>query len=226
MRIYDNFLDMLSEVKRDVAELGIRGTSESFQNQEGVGREYDMKEILGYSYELTDTTVILGSFSIEEANWLGEEFGERITNTPINPGNAWKLRKEVWEPFLNDKNKFDYTYNERIRPQLSIVIDELRRNPHTRQAIITIYRNQDLNFLGGKRRIPCSLSYQFLLRGNYLNMVYNMRSCDVSTHFKFDVALACMLINHVAIRLQIDPGSLIHNIGSLHIFRKDAKNIF
>ena len=226
MRIYENFSEMLSEVTRDVAELGIRGTSDSFQNQEGVGREYDMKEILGYSYELTNTIDIFNSFPIGEVNWLDEEFEERISDIPINPGNAWKRREGIWKPFLNDKGKFDYTYNERIRPQLSIVLNELRRNPHTRQAIITIYRNQDLNFLGGKRRIPCSLSYQFLLRGNYLNMVYNMRSCDVSTHFKFDVALACMFIDYMAARLNVNPGSLIHNIGSLHIFRKDAKSIF
>jgi len=90
----------------------------------------------------------------------------------------------------------------------------------------------DISFLGGFRRIPCSLSYQFLLRMGgiseklSLNLVYNMRSCDVATHFKFDAALACMLLNHVAGKLGVACGSLIHNIGSLHCFRKDSEGIF
>jgi len=53
-----------------------------------------------------------------------------------------------------------------------------------------------------------------------------MRSCDAITHFRFDAALACMLVNYVADRVGCAPGSLIHNIGSLHIFRKDSEGIF
>jgi len=53
-----------------------------------------------------------------------------------------------------------------------------------------------------------------------------MRSCDVTTHFRFDVALACMLLDYVAGKVGCSAGSLIHNIGSLHIFKKDMEGIF
>lgn len=227
MRIYQNFKEMLSEVKRDVVELGTRTSSESVQNIQGVGEDYDMKEIIGYSYELTDVETYASSFSHREIQWLTLEFGERINLRNINPGEAWKYRSEVWEAFLNTKGMFDYTYNERMRRQLGTLIGELKKRPNTRQAVMTIYSpGKDMVYLGGYRRIPCSLSYQFLLRKGRLYIVYNMRSCDVMTHFRFDAALACMLLMHVATKIHVETGSLIHNIGSLHIFKKDMKGIF
>jgi len=228
MRIYTNFKEMYSEVLRDVAELGVRVKSESVQNIQDVGEEYDMKEIIGYSYELTETEDYANSFTNRECSWLDAEFGERINPHLVNPGEAWKLRREVWELFLNRYGKFDYTYNQRMRVQLFSLISELKKKPNTRQAVMTIYSHQkDIEYLGGYRRIPCSLSYQFILRREHLNVIYNMRSCDVTTHFRFDAALACMLVNYVASQISdTKPGSLIHNIGSLHIFRKDMEGIF
>jgi len=235
MRIYQNFKEMFSEVWRDVFELGIRSKSDSVQNVQDVGEEYDMMEIMGYAYELTDINSFPTSFKTNELSWLREEFAERISPVKINPGGAWKHRAELWKPLMNRTGTFDYTYNERIRDQLPIIIDELRKRPNTRQAVMTIYsplHYGDISFLGGFRRIPCSLSYQFLLRTGaiteklLLNLVYNMRSCDVATHFRFDAALACMLLNYVAGKLEVKAGSLIHNIGSLHCFRKDSEGIF
>lgn len=231
MRIYESFKEMYSEVQRDVTELGIRIKSESVQNIQNVGDEYDMKEIIGYSYELINTKNYDSSFSEVEHNWLDQEFQERISYRRINPGNAWKHRREIWEVFLNREEKFDYTYNERMRRQLAIIIRELKKRPNTRQAVMTIYSpEEDIPYLGGYKRIPCSLSYQFILRegrlSKYLHVVYNMRSCDVMTHFRFDAALACRLLNYVASKLGAKSGSLIHNIGSLHIFRKDMGGIF
>lgn len=227
MRIYESFKEMFSEVQRDVVELGIRISSESVQNIQDVGEEYDMKEIIGYSYELIDTRSYESSFSLAEHEWLDHEFQERISFKRINPGGAWKYRREIWEPFLNREGEFDYTYNERMRTQLGVIIRELRKRPNTRQAVMTIYSpEEDISHLGGYKRIPCSLSYQFILRKKKLHMVYNMRSCDVTTHFRFDVALACKLLDYVAGKIERTYGHLIHNIGSLHIFKKDAEGIF
>lgn len=231
MRIFQTFKEMYSEVWRDVAELGVRVKSHSVQNIQDVGSEYEMKEIIGYSYELTDTKPVdiltLNHFTKEEIDWASAEFGERINPMAINPGKAWHLRAEIWRQFLNLRQNFDYTYNERMRYQLPRIIDELKRHPRTRQAVLTIFNaSNDIPFLGGVRRIPCSMHYQFFLRDMSLHMIYNMRSCDIATHFRFDVALACMLLDYVAYRVDKHPGNLIHNIGSLHCFKKDVEGVF
>ena len=131
-----------------------------------------------------------------------------------------------------------YTYGQRLRrfgeveskylgtklpvvDQLEKVVQKLLREPGTRQAIITIYDKEDQRGLGGKFRIPCSLTYQFLIRDGKLNLIYHMRSCDYYTHFKFDVALAILLLHYVARKLKVDRGYFTHFIGSFHVFRKD-----
>jgi len=229
MRIYKNFKEMFSEVWRDVFELGIRTKSESVQNMQNVGEEYDMSEIIGYSYQLenVDLQNIFSNFSEREIKWLVAEFAERISFSHVNPGEAWKIRDKIWGSFRHGDGKFDYTYNERIKPQLTSLITELRKRPNTRQAVMTIFDHRfDLPFLGGYRRIPCSLTYQFICRGGRLYTVYSMRSCDVATHFRFDVALACLLTNYIATEIHVQSGSLVHHIGSLHCFRKDSEGIF
>ncbi len=35
--------------------------------------------------------------------WADAEFQERISPNDINPGEAWKLRKDLWEQFLDEK---------------------------------------------------------------------------------------------------------------------------
>lgn len=230
MRIFQDFGEAISEVRRDVVELGFEVQSESVQNIQEVGDDYLMKEIIGYSYMLTDTrgyAEVPNLFTPADMLWLSQEHSERIRfRRVINPGTAWKNRKEVWKPFLNSDGRFDYTYNRRMRVQLPRVIAELITRPHTRQAVIQIFRSTDSQFFGGKKRIPCSLSYQFIIRRGKLNMIYNMRSCDVMTHFPFDVALACMLLNWMAGMVKAKRGTLTHTIGSLHCFKKDAKEIF
>ena len=82
-------------------------------------------------------------------------------------------------------------------------------------------RHQDINNLGGKDRVPCSMYYQFYIRGGVLNMIYTMRSCDFLTHFVHDVYLACGLLSHVAGELGLKVGHFTHFIGSLHAYRRD-----
>lgn len=117
------------------------------------------------------------------------------------------------------------TYNQRIRPQLDRIIEELENKPSTRQAIIEIHNNLiDIHQLGGGARVPCSLTYQFLIRDNKLNLTYTMRSTDFLTHFPFDNWLAIRLQKFMGTCLGIKVGRYTFFTGSLHSFYKDMKN--
>jgi len=222
MRIYSNFKEMHSEVGRDLVELGTFHSSDSVQGWKVKGNPlYDMKEIIGYSYKLESIKDAHELFEKNEWDYLFAEVAERVCGQPSNPGKSWEHRREVWEPMLDIRNRFDYTYSERIAPQLNYVVEELEKNPNSRQGVILIYDKRDRYCFGGVERIPCSLSYQFLVRGGYVHIIYNMRSCDYFTHFKFDSVLAYMLMDWMAIHLKRLAGTLTHNIGSLHCFRQD-----
>jgi thymidylate synthase len=225
MRIYQNCYELISEIFREVYEMGQICHPYSMQNMVVNGDpDFDTKDITNYDYCLLNLHKKEYLFLSDSRSheWANAEFEERISPQSINPGEAWKIRKDIWVEFLNDNGKFDYTYSERMVSQLPYVIEELMRHPDTRQAIISIWNPLiDTKGLGGKKRIPCSIYYQFLYRNDKLHIIYNQRSADVVTHFGNDVYLAWKLMEYVADQLGYKRGYLFHNIGSLHTYRKD-----
>ena len=220
---------MVKEVERDVFEMGIKVQSDTVQDRQVVDKEAMNLELNGYSYKLTSKNSLAEMLNYMNINqdWVHAEFGERVKDEYINPGEAWRFNKNLWEKYINKRSGFfSYTYNERIiqHNQLQKTIDELKQHPSTRQAIITIYETfNDIPNRGGIKRIPCSMYYQFLLRNGELNLFYTMRSCDFLKHFAGDVALALMLLDYVAEKIGCKIGTFTHFIGSLHAFYIDLE---
>lgn len=225
MRIYANCYELMSEIFREVWEMGHIVHPASMQNKDVSGDEnYSTKEITNYSYCLTALHKVDYLFLADPRAkaWADAEFQERIQPDYVNPGEAYKLRQDVWEEFLNEKGRFDYSYNNRMWISRNAAIKELIRNPDSRQAIINVWDAQIDPFnLGGKRRVPCSMYYQILVRDNRVHIIYNQRSADVVTHFGNDIYLAWRLMEHIAEAIDMTPGYLYHNIGSLHAYKKD-----
>ena len=237
MRIFKNFSEAFSEIKRDLAEMGINVHTKTMQNKDiALDDDYGTKELQFYSYMILDPLSPINSEylidSLPNREWAYNEWLERksgIEGNPINPGEAYKLRSEVWNEFLNDQGKFDYTYSERFAKdnQVINVIEALKRDNLSRQAYITIWDSQDSNYLGTAiSRVPCSLSYLFQYRQGQLNMEYSMRSCDFNTHFKNDIYEALKLMFYVCHKTGLKSGNFIHHIASLHIYNKDIKDVF
>ena len=220
-RIFANCLEAQKEIERDLYEMGTEVQPYSMQDRVVLNDDsYLTKELQGYSYS------ILNFDDVDEMrglnlSWCIADNIERYDSHWINPGTAWKIREDTWDEFLHN-GRFSYTYNERIRTQLQPVIEELRQHPATRQAIIEIHNNIiDLQNMGGERRIPCSMFYQFLLRENKLDIYYVMRSCDFITHWSYDVWHAINLLKSMAKQVEVSPGKFMHYITSLHAYKKD-----
>ena len=231
MRLYIKADEAFEEIKRDLAEMGIWVRPKTMQDKNIEGNpEYETTELQNYCY------TILNAKSSEIPNvtqpWADAEFVERITEPKngefINPGEAWKLRENVWGEFFHN-GKFGYTYNELIwnNNQFTKIVNRLKEDPDSRQLWISLWDpTRDPDLLGGVSRVPCSLGYGFQVREGKLNMHYVMRSCDFSTHFANDVYLAIKLLEYVAELTGYEVGNFTHTIFSLHIYRKDLKEVF
>lgn len=231
MRIYRNCRETASETKRELAEMGVEVQIETMQDKKVKDNpEYLTRELLGYSYMIVNPTEdkieLAKAFGKEgEIKWAEEEFTERINQRKANPGEAYKLRP-VWEEFVHG-GKFSYTYGERIGDQVEKVIKSLKDNPGSRNAIISMWDpNIDIDRIGGKMRVPCTMYYQALIRDGKLNMIYNIRSNDLFTHWCWDIWLAITLQEYIASSLGIEVGFFMQQIGSLHGYQKDMKGIF
>lgn len=240
MRIYINAEEMIEEIKRDLAEMGIVVRPATMQDKYVKGNpDYETKELQNYSYCLLEakSSEIPGVIQ----PWADAEFGERITDpflrhheyglsTPnfINPGKAWELRPEVWTEYLHE-GKMAYTYNELLwkNDQLMKIMGALINDPDSRQLWVSLWNpEKDPDFLGGISRVPCSLGYAFQVRDGKLNMHYVMRSCDFATHFRNDVYLAIKLLEWMAEKTHYPVGSFTHTIFSLHVYNKDVEGVF
>lgn len=227
MRIYENSYELISEMFRDLNEMGRLRSPHSMQNKEVKGDfNYQTKELEHYVYRLLSLGDTRPLFFLDPKaeKWALSEFSERVTSHYQNPGEAWLLRKEVWEQFLNENGMFDYTYQGRIDPafNLKLIAEELKSNPDSRQAWLPIFQPKDLRYMGGKRRIPCSLGYFFrITQDGDLSLTYIQRSADAVTHFGNDVFLAWLMLEYVASLIGVKPESLTHHIFSLHSYQKD-----
>lgn len=242
MRIYSSAYELMSETGRNLWEMGSEVKPKTYQNKVIEGNdEFITKELICEQYCLTalgDENVLF-LFDPRSREWTDAEFRERVdhnTTWGVNPGSAWMLRKDLWEQFLNEKGMFDYTYNERMRytslskdigegDNLKLVVNQLRNDPQTRKAVLPIFSLTDIENIGGGKRMPCSMYYDFLIREvngvEQLNITYHQRSADFVTHFGNDVYLAWNLMLYIAGLLGIKPGYLYHTIDSLHSYKKD-----
>lgn len=242
MRHFESLKECLSEVTREVYEMGIRVHPESMQDMDvRDNADYETLELMGYSYSVkADIPILRLKADLDEIDrdlwrYCITEHDDRLSGMMLNPGNSYHYRAKLWEKFIHE-GYFAYTYSERMN-YVSSYLGEMRglnqmdmarlimsKSPGSRQNVIQIYQaDKDNHHRMGVRRVPCSMHYQLIVRNGELHMIYVMRSCDVHTHFPVDITLAILLLQHFAAFGEYKAGKVIHQIGSLHVYKKDAK---
>lgn len=227
MRFYSNFKEAMSEIRRDLAEMGVLIHPKTYQDQWVEGDPaFDTLELDNYVYCVLNPDT---QYLHPTQPWADAEFEERICGRPVNPGIAWTLREDVWETFLDPlTGKFAYTYAERFsqNEQIDRIIQRLKEDPESRQLFLSMWNADDITKIGGVSRVPCTLGYLFQFRRGALNLTYLQRSSDFVTHFQNDVYLAVRMLEYVAGKTGLPVGTFTHWLGSLHTFRKDSLGVF
>lgn len=127
----------------------------------------------------------------------------------------------AFQKFTNDEI-FHGAYGQRVYGHLSEIVDLLKRDPDSRQAVLTIF-NAATDLGRNKNDIPCTLNIQFMIRKNKLNMRVNMRSNDVFLGLPYDLVQFGALQGAIAKALDIEMGWYSHNVGSLHMYLRDLE---
>jgi len=152
-------------------------------------------------------------------------------------GGFYELQQYVMEVLdgildfkINDsKNAWEYTYHDRIVNypikenagrinQLQFVIDELKRSPDSRRAVIDIRDNGVDAF---NSHPACLQHMQFFIRGGKLHMKVLMRSNDGVEATFMNAFAFIMLQKRVADELGLPMGSYTHRANSFHCYEKD-----
>ena len=233
---------MVQEMDRELKVSGITVPVNHYQNQKLEGDNRNTKELIGVNFIISKPYLkkreMLDFVFKEEADkiekYCGVEFQDRINHDMLNPGNSYKIRLDLWQKFMSksEANKFDYTYSERINAfkQLDHAIASLVEDEHSRRAMVMVYFPEDSKSSNGfETRIPCSVSYQFLIRNRKLMVLYYIRSNDYFKHFAIDIWLIQEIQQYVfSILREVYPGlkcgALNYYAGSFHAYNEDLSN--
>lgn len=111
-------------------------------------------------------------------------------------------------------------YGLRTRDQIPLLLDELRRFPESRRAVLHVGNAKDQIDL-----LPCTNSMQFLVRQGALIMLVSMRSWDLIKGLPYDMMMFGGFGLAVAQALGVEPGAVHVTAGSGHIYASDFDKI-
>lgn len=101
--------------------------------------------------------------------------------------------------------------------QLEWVAKEIQTNPSSRRLIVNGWVPS--NVIENKLSLPCChYSYQFIVRGDTLNMVWVQRSADVMIGVPADAVLAATWLIMLANECKLMPGSITMQFADTHIY--------
>ena len=109
---------------------------------------------------------------------------------------------------------FDGAYGPRISRQLPRILETLKSDSSSRQAVIQIYSPSP----AGSADHPCTVSIQFMIRQNKLRTIVTMRSSDVWLGLPYDFFNFSMIANLIAYSCNVGLGSLTMHLGSSHLY--------
>lgn len=206
MIIGDNFNQVYKELIRKVHSVGIKSAP----------RGMPVKELIGQGFVLTNPKRCLTTLKSRKLNYqfaMVEKL--EYLSGQSSPDRLGYYNKQMLAYLNPQTGAFDGAYGPRLLRQYDYVLDLLKRDPDTRQAILNINQEVDKH---ETLDVPCTIALQFLLRDNKLHMVAYMRSNDLLWGTPYDVNGFCFLLEAFAYWLGVEVGTYTHVAGSLHYY--------
>lgn len=156
------------------------------------------RELQKYCMEITDGIM---DFEVEKGNWA-YTYHDRMTNFPAGHMIDWECHE-----------KYEFGVN-----QLAFVVEELKRNPHSRRAVITIRSARDIDV---NAEPACLQHIQFFIRNGRLDMMVMFRSNDAVKATFMNAFALIKLQEEVAFELGVPVGTYTHRANSFHVYERD-----
>jgi Thymidylate synthase len=113
-------------------------------------------------------------------------------------------------------------YGPRIAKQIPYIVNGLRENKNSRQAVLTIWTPNPEK----SKDIPCTTSVQFLIRHDSLHLILEMRSSDIWLGWPYDIfnftMLALYMITLLRPQYNLKLGNIYFRAGSQHLYQENV----
>jgi thymidylate synthase len=149
-------------------------------------------------------------FMVAEWIWYMRGWNDLHELTRFNPNMA---------AFSDNGLTLAGAYGPQLAPQWPYVLAMLLKDRESRQSVATIFSPCP----APSKDIPCTLSLQFLIREDKLNLIVTMRSSDVWLGFPYDMFSFSQMQNALAGELKIGRGWIQFNLGSSHLYQENEE---
>lgn len=131
-----------------------------------------------------------------------------------------QYRQEMLDGILDfevERGNWVYTYHSRYVPQYKFIIEELRRNPYSRRAVMDIRTPEDM----GNDEPACLQHIQYFIRDDKLHCKVLFRSNDACKATFMNAFALIMLQERIANELGVEVGTYTHRANSFHCYERD-----
>ena len=225
----DNFTEMYKKLQQDLSETGTKTNP----------RKMPTRELINVNLVLTNPRERLLYSKVRKHNYTyaSAEFLWYMAGTNQLDFIAHYLPNIA--DYSDDGKTVNSAYGYRIfgnhnhfPNQWSNVINVLRRDIESRQAVITIHYQQDIGKI--TKDVPCTMNLHFMIRDNKLDFLVQMRSNDAYMGLIYDVFSFTLLQEHMLNCLhaadldlfgKLELGTYVHKSDSMHLYERNLEGV-
>lgn len=136
---------------------------------------------------------------------------------PSNDVNNFSFYNKRMADYSDDGLHINSAYGYHIANNLKNLVEKLKEDQGTRQAVLNIYSSK-YGVEMKTKDVPCTIALNFLVRDNKLNLTTYMRSNDLFWGLQYDLFMFTCLQEAIAKELGLEMGCYIHCPTSLHVY--------
>ena len=140
---------------------------------------------------------------------------------PCGPHELEQYRQEMLDGILDfevERGNWAYTYHQRMEKQFPFIVNELKRNPSSRRAVILV---RDWEKDAPSDDPACLQHIQYFIRDGKLHCKVLFRSNDACKATYMNAFALIMLQKRFADELGVEMGTYSHRSNSFHCYEKD-----
>jgi len=218
---YPTFQDAFLGVNQQIINLPEYKTSSRIGDvHEIAGLTYEVENLKSFQFENESVGRLDYNYASKFYDWMVAGATDHEILLKDYPNVAKFMEKPKSEDLPANFNTF---YGPRILSQLPSIEKELKENPDSRRAVISILDADDLLLLDKDETLefPCCDSATFFIREGKLNIHLHMRSQNMGQVLKLDMYLWGRFACEFADKLGLPTGKLTSSVVSAHTFVKD-----
>lgn len=208
----DNMDDIYKQICRDIMTIAkeVNGT----------------RELTNYSFELTNLdNNIINVRDISQAYLCAELTWYMLARNDMAFINDFA---SMWGRISDDgvtsySAYGDIVFKRHGFDQIDKVIELLLSDPNSRRAVVN-FNVPNQKVIETKDEI-CTIALQFYIRDGKLNCTGIMRSNDIWFGLPYDVAFFTEMQKYIAHRLNVEVGTYVHDVVSLHCYERNYHDI-